>query len=34
MSVILHLPHASTVIPADVRCGIVIDDVALIARSA
>lgn len=25
MSVILHLPHASTVIPVDVRCGIVLD---------
>jgi N-formylglutamate deformylase len=29
MSVILHVPHASTVIPADVRDGIVLDDAAL-----
>jgi N-formylglutamate deformylase len=29
MSVILHVPHASTVIPADVRADIVLDDAAL-----
>jgi hypothetical protein len=29
LSVVLHVPHASTVIPADVRAGIVLDDAAL-----
>jgi hypothetical protein len=29
MSVVLHVPHASTVIPVDVRVGILLDDDAL-----
>ncbi len=29
MSVVLHVPHASTVIPKDVRAGILLDDAAL-----